>query len=884
MLNVENYFIEDDLRIDRSDTRNGIGGGLLVYVRKDTVVRPIDLQSSFNQYCAFQIVEKNNSQPLNVTLVYRSPSTSAENTLELAKIVEECAKNSLIIGDYNLPALNLEDGTCDSKSRPVFSGAVDRFLTDLVTFPTHVRGNRLDNALADCDVKNKVFNVENIGNLGNSDHAIVKIELTTSSKFNATTELVRDWRKGDVEGLEEELKNVNFRELFQGKNANSAWIELKDKIEDTINRYIPLAPRRKQGDPPWLSRAVKRLINRKQKFWKRFSKNRNDMNFVNFKTAEKLCKRGVSAAKRKFERNIANSGNKRPFTAYVKSKTKSRSNVGPLKVGQGLVSGNKDMAQVLNNYFTSVYSKEPPGEVPVAPKLPSTSVLSNIYISAAQVKKKLLALKPNSAPGPDKITPRFLQSNADALAPALAHVFNKSLQEGTVPDDWRTANVTPIFKKGTKGDPGNYRPVSLTSVPCRVMESCVRDEIVDHVVRNSLIKDSQHGFMRKKSCTTNLLQFLETLTDENDRGNAMDVVYLDFSKAFDKVPHRRLLEKFKAHSVDGKVLDWIQSWLANRTQRTVLNGESSDWAAVTSGVPQGSVLGPLAFVIFINDIDAHALLITLLNKFADDTKCGNVIKDQSDVTNLQQCLDDLVDWAVKWGMAFNVQKCKVMHLGRSNPKATYTMNGSILKTTEAEKDIGVKVHCSLRPSLQCKEAAQRGNAVLGQISRSFHYRDRKTFVQLYKQYVRPHLEFAVPAWSPWTIADIQTIERVQQRAIRMVSGLQSPTYEGRLKELGLLSLEDRRTQFDLVQTFKIIRGFDDVRSDIWFDLVGDSPGRVTRATNDPLNIVSRNPRCDIRKKFFSQRVIEKWNELHSEIKNSRNVACFKSYITAKLLN
>ena len=496
----------------------------------------------------------------------------------------------------------------------------------------------------------------------------------------------------------------------------------------------------------------------------------------------------------------------------------------------------------------------------------------------------MLALKPNSAPGPDKISPRFLQSNAEALAPALAAIFNKSLQEGTVPDDWKCANVTPIHKKGTKSDPGNYRPVSLTSVPCRTMEACIKDEIVDHLVTNSLISDSQHGFMKKKSCTTNLLHFLEKVTAEQDRGNPVDIVYLDFSKAFDKVPHRRLIEKFKAHGITGKVLEWIEAWLSGRTQRTVLNGEFSDWADVTSGVPQGSVLGPLAFIIFINDLDAHALLITIMNKFADDTKCGQVVKSPGDVSTLQQCLNDLVDWANKWGMAFNVQKCKVMHVGRTNPKSTYSMNGVNLTTTEAERDIGVKVHHSLRPSLQCSEAAQRGNAVLGQISRSFHYRDRKTFIQLYKQYVRPHLEFAVPAWSPWTQGDIHTLERVQQRAVKMVSGLQGPTYEDKLRELQLLSLADRRTQYDLLQTFKIIRGIDNVNVDIWFKLVGENPARLTRNTSHPLNICDNNPRCEIRKNFFSSRVIHKWNALPNDIKDSKSVSSFKRSLINILLN
>ena len=194
------------------------------------------------------------------------------------------------------------------------------------------------------------------------------------------------------------------------------------------------------------------------------------------------------------------------------------------------------------------------------------------------------------------------------------------MEEGSVPEDWRVANVTPIFKKGAKGDPGNYRPVSLTSVPCRIMEACLKDNIVDHLSRNKLIKDSQHGFMKKKSCTTNLLHFLEVMTTAHEQQKPMDVVYLDFAKAFDKVPHRRLVEKLKAHSLGGQVLSWIKSWLADLKQRVVPNGQASDWERVQSGVPLGSVLGPLAFVVFINDLDEETEGITITNKFADDTK------------------------------------------------------------------------------------------------------------------------------------------------------------------------------------------------------------------------------------------------------------------------
>lgn len=404
----------------------------------------------------------------------------------------------------------------------------------------------------------------------------------------------------------------------------------------------------------------------------------------------------------------------------------------------------------------------------------------------------------------------------------------------------------------------------------------MKDEILDFLLRHNLLNNTQHGFLPNKSCTTNLLQFMEKITDLFDNSIPVDVIYLDFSKAFDKVPHKRLLAKMKSLGIKGRLLTWTEAWLTNRKQRTVLNGTCSNWSSVISGVPQGSVLGPLLFVIFINDIDNCTKNISIMLKFADDTKLGNVATDQADVERLQKTIDELLVWADTWCMSFNTAKCKVLHLGRNNEKHVYNMNGIDLQAVETERDIGVLMSSNLKPSLQCTQAANRASAILTQISRAFMYRDRRTFLNLYKQFVRCHLEFAVPAWSPWLVQDIEVLEKVQRRAVNMVVGLNSRTYEDKLSELKLTSLSERRKKFDLLQTYKILNGFDRVSTDIWFKTVGENNNRLTRITSYSKNLVAVRSRTDIRKNFFSNRVVNLWNSLPIDIKDSRTIKIFKN--------
>jgi Reverse transcriptase (RNA-dependent DNA polymerase)/Endonuclease-reverse transcriptase len=870
-LTIAGYEAVPDLRRDRCDTAGGIGGGLLVYIKNGMKVLPLDLNIMFNQYTSFTLVSGSTS--INFILVYRPPRNSIESYQQLAQLVRGAGANTVLLGDFNLPGIDWDSGTARGPGAElVLEACSDKFLEQLVTFPTHLKGNILDLILT--NVPELFVDISSEGRLGTSDHYILKAEMEVGSPVSANQTLVRNWWKADWAAMKAELSAEDWNAVDQ-QTATEAWDTFKQRLDALVEKHVPLKPRGRPGRPPWMTRDILRTVRRKRRMWKKES-GRNVS--AEYKNVEKQVRNMIRHAKRNLERKLAteNNGNSKPFYAYLKSKTKSRMPVGPLKDNNGnAVTDKKKMAEMLNSYFSSVFSQEEAAAVPAAEEEEVRSRLLDVQVDIAQVVKKIKALKPASAPGPDGLGSLLLRELVDQVAIPLTKIFRKSLDSGDVPADWRRANVTPIFKKGSKTDPANYRPVSLTSISCKLLESIVRDHLVDHMMENDLIEESQHGFVKGRSCATNLIEFFDHISEILDSGGVADSIFLDFAKAFDKVPKKRLLEKMRSIGIGGKVLAWVSNWLTDRKQRVVIDGEGSNWEAVTSGVPQGSVLGPVLFLIFIRDLDRATTGQVRIRKFADDTKVARKITGDADRAELQQVLDRMMDWAATWGMEFNSKKCKVMHFGSGNPQYQYQMAGHVLERTAEEKDVGVTIAQNLKPGAQCCRAARTASVVLGQISRSFTYRDQKIFPRLYTRYVRPHLEFASVAWNPWLQKDVEVLEKVQKRAVNMVSGLGDQSYEEKCKVLGLDTLKERRAEADLVMMYKVMNGFSTVKKENWVSPQARNRN-ITRAVADELCIKKPFARTDKRMNFYTVRVCDAWNGLPRNIRAARTVDQFKN--------
>ena len=1012
LLAVPGYSLHTNF--DPSLSNLGASGcrGVSIYLRDNLKATEVSFGTTTHIEQVWMKLPLMGNDMLLVGCIYRSPTSSMlESSAELCQLLHTACASApshlLIGGDFNMPHIDWENGFSAAPPRDISHQFLemlkDCFLTQQVNQPTRFRPGETPHIL-DLILTNEDGMVNHLfheAGLGKSDHVILRFELACYTYQHEFSSGHPNYFKGNPDKFTRLVQELDW-ESTEGLSVGEKYDYMTSHLNRIALECFPKSKRKGSRKNIYINGQALRLKKKKEKLWRIYSLSQDMLDYCRYTQCRNQLRALTRRLRRDLEEKLARNvkSNPKAFWRYSNTRLRTKAKLDDLVDDSGrTVSDDTGKAKLLNAFFSSIFTDEDTAEIP-EPTTQFTGIpIETMNITTEAVNNKLSSLKTDSTPGPDGLHPKLLQLASQNLAGPLASLFRASLDQGILPETWKTAMVVPVHKKGSKQTPGNYRPISLTSIPCKIMESLIRDELMEFLSLTGQLSRHQHGFRPRRSCSSQLLEVLEDWCKIIEQGDSVDVVYLDFRKAFDAVPHNRLLRKLHGYGVAGKLLRWIEAFLSGRKQKVVVNGSHSDLVPVKSGVPQGSVLGPLLFLLYVNDIPS--VVDCTAKMFADDTKVYSSVSMQSNTdaqaeaavglavaqsravsdhstrptqpvdggqdqdqygdesqaettgvvglavvqsravrdhstrptqpvngsqnqtgeetqaeatgtvglavaqsragsdhptrpqasqpadgaatstgaTTLQADIDALVAWSDRWQLPFNEGKCKILHLGTSNPKLRYTMRGTYLEETESERDLGVIVDASLKFRRQAAAAVAKANQILAVIRRSFELIDEFTLPLLYKTLVRPHLEFGNVAWGPFNRADQLLVERVQRRATRLVASLRHRPYEERLEALKLPSLFYRRRRGDMVQVYQIFHGGVDLAPEEFFTATASD-----RTRGHPWKLKKPRAESRPRRQAFSARVVNDWNGLPPSVVGAGSVEQFKSELDAHWAN
>ena len=831
----------DGYDIHRCDRGTRVGGGVLLYTHQDL---PITRTEAFdNDHCQLLMCTSDPSK-LVICLLYHPPNSthdSFKSCLDSAQSFisqHDSDYDVCLLGDFNFPNINWDPvDVCvssDSSSRFVEflsdnlmsqyilqptrkDKILDLFITNSPSLVTHVIAT--DTKLFDHRLVEVFFSY----NLSKPHHA-------SPPAFESDTFRSLDFSKADFPKIREELARVDWKSLSEQCQDVD---DLPARFSDTLFQIC------KSGCPmkaPPKSRKCNRKLNalsrKKRKLQQALqvatdSPGTPPSRIVSLQDKLSLLHydiRDVIVQDRCFKENQAVSkikSNSKYFYSYAKQFSKQKQSISMLYDEHNRICTNsKQIANILQHQFVSVFSDPSATDMNSSnfdtPDIARPQTETDLEFSVSDIIEAIDDMKLNAAPGPDGIPPVVLKECKAQLALPIHLIWSRSLDSSHVPQSYKNSMVTPLYKKGSRAIPANYRPVSLTSHVIKIFERVVRKKLVSHMTTNNLFCSKQHGFQSGKSCLTQLLDHFDEIITNFQNGLDTDCIYLDYAKAFDKVDHQLLLKKLGRYGVHQKLIEWIKSFLVGRNQQVAMNGHLSTAALILSGVPQGTVLGPILFLIFINDITA-CISNSTIRCFADDTKISRAISEESDMKGLQDDLNAVTEWSKRNNMTLHEDKFEyichaalkhntLLELPFTNDILQYSTSKGPLSATSQVKDLGVLVRDNLSWSPHIHSICQRARQKAAWVLSVFHSRRPDVILTLYKSMVRSLLEYCSPLWNPNKIGDIQELESVQKTITSKIAGCQDLNYWERLQKLSLMSLQRRRERFIMLTMWKILHG------------------------------------------------------------------------------
>jgi hypothetical protein len=515
-------------------------------------------------------------------------------------------------------------------------------------------------------------------------------------------------------------------------------------------------------------------------------------------------------------------------------------------------------------------------------------VLRTISFRTEQIRQILKKLKNKLSSGPDGIPPIIFKNLANQLAYPLAVMFNIFMQSGSVPSIWKRAIVIPIYKKGSSSIPKNYRPISLTCVGSKIFETAIKSVLVPFLERKNLLSENQHGFRPRHSTCLNLLESLNDWTENLDLKANTYVAHVDFARAFDSVSLPKLMHKLNWAGVEGQIYLCLKSLLLGRSQSVKIGNHFSNYAAVSSGVPQGSVLGPILFIFYIDDISEGMHRNSVPKLYADDLKAYISSNDDKDCKFFKETLLKISNWSDKWQLHISCEKSKWLSVSNKNgphgnhlSDNVFELAGVNLPQTNEVLDLGVIFNSRLNFSDHISSIVTKAKQRLFLLNKIFISKNPQIRILAFKTYVIPLLEYCSQVWNPQNLDDVRRLESVQRKFTKRLSGYQGLNYAARLDKASLPTLELRRLRADLHLCYKILHRLVDTNISKFFNLI---PLGDTKTRGHSWKLKSITPRLNTRLNFFSFRVTNAWNSLSPATVDAKSFTTFKNLLRSECLD